>query len=148
MGMKSTRNGFDGEAMACKYLHEGLGMWVHPVARSANGSQPVDIIALRDGDSFLFDVKFIGLGKKSFPFADVQPNQITSMKLARKRSDAKCGFLLYFEESFEDGQKINAPRILPFDKFLELEGGGAKSINMNSEDLIDGTCFDDFVRLR
>lgn len=82
MGTKSYQNGKRGEDIVSKYLSERR-YWVHNIQRRPNGSQPVDIVAIKSNNPLLLDVKYVSAAKYDvFSFSDVQADQETSMQYA------------------------------------------------------------------
>ena len=61
-----------------KYMVDWLsnkGFWVHRMAESNTGSQPFDIIALKDYKVCAFDCKVISTKRPYFPFSRIEENQ-------------------------------------------------------------------------
>ena len=50
------------------------GYWVHRMAESNTGSQPFDIIALRNYKVCAFDCKVISTKRPYFPFSSIEEN--------------------------------------------------------------------------
>lgn len=123
MGMKSQKNGNAGERIVESFLRS-RGYWVHVTKRGANGSQPVDIIAIRSGKAILMDAKYVSQGKNGrFYLEDVQPDQITSMSYARDFADIRnIGFAIVFE-GWEE-----SPSFLPFEAYEGLVEMGVASV--------------------
>ena len=123
MGMTSQENGRLGEAIALEFLKK-KGYWVHDTGRSAAGSQPVDLIAVKKGSVWLLDAKFVRKEDPSFRLSDIQPNQITSMRYAKGFAGIEnLGFFIVFDRDRKN------PRLLTYGAFLALKG--AKSVNMS-----------------
>ena len=99
MGYKSKKNGKKGEETVVDFFSE-RHFWVHLVKRGPSGSQPLDIIAIRQNESWLVDAKYISAGKCGrFSFEDIQPNQVESMHYARDYAGIdNLGFVLVFED--------------------------------------------------
>lgn len=72
---KSMGNNF--ESSFCEILSE-YGFWVHNMAANSSG-QPADVIAAKEGKSYLIDCKVCANGK--FPFSRVEENQNLAMSL-------------------------------------------------------------------
>lgn len=70
--MNNKKLGTEFEREFCKLL-AGRGYWVHFISPAANGGQPFDIIAVKDGDAYAFDCKTSAVAR--FTFARVEPNQ-------------------------------------------------------------------------
>jgi len=123
MGIKSQQNGNEGQRIIVGLLRE-YGFWVHVTQRKPDGSQPVDIIALRSDCSWLMDAKFVRAENKGrFSFDDIQANQISSMEYAYEHAGIdNLGFAIVFEEEKE------CPRFLPFSEYMSLKRDGNKSI--------------------
>ncbi len=102
MGMKSQRNGNLGEAIVERFFRK-RGYWVHITKRAANGSQPVDVIAIKGDKAVLVDAKYVSAGKNGrFYFEDVQPDQVTALRYASDFAGIRnIGFAIVFE-GYED----------------------------------------------
>lgn len=97
MGMKSKENGKIGEAIVESLLRK-YGYWVHVTQRRVDGSQPIDVIAIRGNTPLLLDAKYVESGKR-FDFSDVKPNQVSAMNYAMGFAGIKnCGFAIIFKE--------------------------------------------------
>ena len=122
MGMKSLANGNEGQRIIIKTLRE-YGFWVHLTQRKPDGSQPVDLIALRNDSSWLIDAKFVRAEAKGrFSFGDIQANQLASMEYASEFAGlTNMGFAIVFEEDKE------TPRFLPFGEYMAMRMEGKKS---------------------
>lgn len=104
--------------------------YVYITPHKANG-QPVDIICISKHKSFLLDAKHVESGKISFPFSRIEPNQRTTMMYAKDWAGLEnLGFGLYFEDT-----KILY--WLPYDKVLEYEKDGFKSIKYEELDRLE-----------
>ena len=85
-----------------KYMVDWLsekGFWVHRMAESNTGSQPFDIIALRDYKVCAFDCKVISTKRPYFPFSRIEENQRRAFEklYLRYAGNLLCGFVIYFE---------------------------------------------------
>ena len=60
----------------CQILYE-KGFWVHNLAQNSSG-QPADIIAVRDGQTYLIDCKVCS--KSQFSLSRIEENQHLAMK--------------------------------------------------------------------
>ena len=85
-----------------KYMVDWLsakGFWVHRMAESNTGSQPFDIIALKDYKVCAFDCKVISTKRPYFPFSRIEENQKRAFeKLYECYSGILlCAFMIYFE---------------------------------------------------
>ena len=86
-----------------KYMVDWLsekGFWVHRIAESNTGSQPFDIIALKDYKVCAFDCKVISTKRPYFPFSRIEENQKRAFeKLYECYSGILlCGFLIYYND--------------------------------------------------
>ena len=86
-----------------KYMVDWLsekGLWVHRMAESNTGSQPFDIIALRNYKVCAFDCKVISTKRPYFPFSRIEENQKRAFeKLYECYSGILlCGFLIYYKD--------------------------------------------------
>lgn len=110
------------------------GYWAYILPKKIGG-QPFDIIACKNNDTWFIDAKHLDSDKSSFSFERIEPNQRTSMKYARKIANIKnLGFAIKWDKCPE------MLYYLSYDKLLELERNGAKSVKIaalnNMEDLI------------
>ena len=85
------------EKEAVKILSK-YGWWAHIFGYKAEG-QPCDIIALKNGEGLLIDIKHCSGDR--FDFVRVESNQRNCFNLARKKGNSRCGFAIYFEKSKE-----------------------------------------------
>lgn len=74
MTNKKLGNSF--ESVFCEILFQ-QGFWCHNLAQNQAG-QPADVIAVRDGKSYLIDCKVCSRGR--FPFSRIEDNQHTAMR--------------------------------------------------------------------
>lgn len=93
--MSNKKLGNDFEERFCKMLYD-QGFWVHKFAQNADG-QPADILAARDGNSYLIDCKVCSNG--IFDLSRIEENQINSMALWLNRGNG-CG---WFALEFDNG---------------------------------------------
>lgn len=106
-------------------LFKQYGYWAYITPKGKDGSQPVDIIAMKANSNWLVDVKHVRTEEVSFPFNRIEANQITSMDYAYNFSNIKkVGFAIYFE-------RINRCVYMPYIKYLDLKKNGRKSVNVN-----------------
>lgn len=94
------------------------GWWCHLFAYKPEG-QPCDVIALKDNQYMLIDVKHCSA--KRFPFKDIQTNQKNCFKLATQKGNTNNGFAIYFEQTKEW-------RWLDYSDFAKMEQEGYKSV--------------------
>ena len=144
MAYKSKQNGIKGESIVVN-LFRTYGYWTHLVQRNRSGSQPVDIIAIKEYEDldgrrlpriWLIDAKYVERGDR-FDFNDIQPNQIESLRYAKDFAKIKrnAGFGIIFGEFDEQVY------FLPLDKYEEIVANGGKSVHrkdMQSIDYIEG----------
>ena len=129
MGSKSYENGKKGERIVSDFLCQRR-YWVHNVQRRPNGSQPVDIIALKENTSLLLDAKYVNASKKDyFPFSDVQSDQETSMEYAIEYASLEnVGFAIVLEIDEQN------PRYLDYCDYIRVryeEGKeGVRALNL------------------
>ena len=91
MSNKKLGNSFETEF--CEVLSE-QGFWVHNLAQNSAG-QPADVIAVKDGESFLIDCKVCSQGR--FPFSRIEENQELSMDLWCDCGNGQGWFALKFD---------------------------------------------------
>ena len=126
---KQSEHGKRGEELISDLLHE-RGYWSHIFAKSLNGSQPFDVIAVsgNPADVWMVDAKFVRGQSCSFPFSRIEPNQLSSMEFAINFagvSSKHIGFAIIFER---DIQNI---RFITYSKVVEMIESGIKSVNMS-----------------
>jgi len=100
-----------------------MGYWALRIPTGADGSQPADIIAVRDGHAMLVDCKVVGNKSGRFPFTRVEENQkLAYIKWARTGNGCDT---YYFAMLWED--KVY---MIPQGKIIELENQGKKSLHL------------------
>ena len=110
--------------------------WAANFPKSANGSQPVDIVAYRGGENSIFwyiDGKNVNFKKVSFVLDRTEDNQMVSMDYVihfAKANDKFVGFVIYFERTGEFYW-------LPYKKVLEVQKSGSKSVNLSEMRLFE-----------
>lgn len=77
--MSNRKDGTDFEKELCKKL-SNFGFWVHNFAQNRDG-QPADIIAARDGKTYLIDAKVCK--NDTFPLSRIEENQRLAMTYFR-----------------------------------------------------------------
>ena len=92
MSNKKLGNSFESELCEILSVH---GFWSHNLAQNASG-QPADVIAAKDGESFLIDCKVCSQGK--FQYSRIEENQDLSMELWRDCGNGQGWFALKFDE--------------------------------------------------
>ena len=121
---KQLQVGNDAEKYV-KEIFKKYGYWAYNTPKSKDGSQPVDIIAMKANINWLVDVKHVREDEISFPFSRIEPNQLTCMDYAKNFANLKLlGFVIVFE-------RINKCVYLPYIRFLTLKEQGRKSVNAN-----------------
>ena len=95
------------------------GFWCHIFEYNNNG-QPCDIVALKNNEGFLFDVKHCEANR--FPFADIRPNQLTCFEYAKSCGNEKCFFAIWFT-------KRHKWYLLPFDYCKKMMTYENKSVS-------------------
>lgn len=88
MTNKKLGNKFETEF--CEMLFQN-GYWVHNLAQNSAG-QPADVIAVRNGKSFLIDCKVCI--NNTFPFSRIESNQHTAMTLWKQSGKSDGWFAL------------------------------------------------------
>ena len=124
MGCKQLKNGNRDETLVVDLFRKHK-FWTHNFAKDSSGAQPVDVVAIRNNESWLVDVKNVRKEDVSFPFSRIEANQLTCMDFARNWAGIKnLGFVICFER----GEL--KPLFLTYDKYLELVKQGCKSVKM------------------
>lgn len=75
--MNNKALGMSFEKEFCQLL-AGRGYWVHFISPAANGGQPFDVIAVKDGNAIAVDCK-TSVAKR-FPFSRLEQNQIMAFE--------------------------------------------------------------------
>ena len=91
MSNKKLGNSFESEF--CEILAEH-GFWCHNLAQNSAG-QPADVIAAKDGKSFLIDCKVCSAGN-SFPLKRIEENQHLAMELWKSCGNGTGWFAIKF----------------------------------------------------
>ena len=76
-------------------LLQRRGYWCHLFAYKQNG-QPCDVIASKNNETFLIDVKHCE--EDRFDFKNIQPNQITCFEYNMMCGNTDNGFAIWFEK--------------------------------------------------
>lgn len=119
--------GNDCEKEALKLIHD-KGYWCHLFAYNTNG-QPCDIIALKDNEVLLIDVKHCC--EDRFSYSNIQPNQLSCFSYAlSKTKSAICGFLIYFEK-YNSWKFLNYKMIENNEKSIRYDDGRFLNENNN-----------------
>lgn len=107
-----------------KEIFKKYGYWAYNTPKSKDGSQPVDIIALKKNISWLVDAKHVRADEISFSFSRIEPNQLTCLDYAKNFANIKnLGFAIYFE-------RHDRCVFMHYNKFLEFKEQGKKSVNI------------------
>lgn len=107
------------------------GYWVLIVPKSASGSQPVDIVAMKGSNNILLDAKHLRKKDELFELSRIEPNQWSSMEFAKKYCELKnLGFAIAYECD-------NSVRWLSYEIALSLKNRGRASISYKSLPLFD-----------
>lgn len=138
MGQKQNKIGSICERLIAKHIFK-KGYWVYDTPKGVGG-QPVDLIIAKGDTIWLLDAKHLELYDKSFPFSRVEPNQRTSMRMAKIHANIKnLGFIIYWEDSdnilnLPSEAEIDPNRLffLSYDKLIELENEGLKSVKLEN----------------
>lgn len=93
--MSNKKIGNDFEREFCEILSEH-GFWVHNFAQNQAG-QPADVIAVRDGGSFLIDCKVCITGR--FQLNRIEENQQSAMQHWVDTGNEEAWFALKIENS-------------------------------------------------
>ena len=88
MTNKKLGNSF--ESTFCEILFQ-QGFWCHNLAQNQAG-QPADVIAVRNGKSYLIDCKVCSRGR--FPFSRIEENQHCAMSAWQESGNGKGWFAL------------------------------------------------------
>lgn len=111
------------EETISSFLHK-KHFWVYVFPKKMEG-QPFDIIACKNNEIWMLDVKHLESSKVSFPIYRIEPNQISSMIYARTFANIEnLGFILDWEKD------KTAFFFLRLDKVLELRKKNIKSIKI------------------
>lgn len=133
--MSNVSIGNSVELEICK-MFRAHKYWAYNCPKSLSGSQPVDVIAYRGGENGHFwyiDGKNVNFKKVSFVLDRTEDNQIVSMDYVihfAKADDKYVGFVVYFERT----EKFYW---LPYEKVLEVQKSGSKSVNLNDMRLFE-----------
>lgn len=88
--MTNKKLGNDFESALCEILFE-QGFWCHNLAQNQAG-QPADVIAVRNGKSYLIDCKVCSRGR--FTFSRIEDNQHTAMEAWKESGNGNGWFAL------------------------------------------------------
>lgn len=121
---KQLQVGNDAERFV-KEIFKNFGFWAYNTPKSKDGSQPVDIVAMKNNINWLLDVKHVRTEEISFDFSRIEANQLTCMDYARNFAGIQeLGFAIVFERK-------NCCYYMTFDKYLSLKKEGRKSVRFD-----------------
>lgn len=92
--MSNRTTGNKVEREFCELL-ASKGFWVHNLAQNSAG-QPADVIAVRNGYSYLIDVKDCAT-EKGFELSRIEPNQRSAMQMWEKCNNSPGYFALRYD---------------------------------------------------
>lgn len=120
--MNNKKIGTQFEQEFCKYLAEH-GWWAHFLTPSAGGSQPFDVIAMRDSDTFCGDCKTCAGDR--FAFSRIEDNQRLAFDdIIWKTTHVNCGIVVKYNDEIY---------FIAYSDILEAELAGKKSIKLTEE---------------
>lgn len=88
--------GSDFEQKFCQYFFK-KGFWAHFLNPAPDGSQPFDVILIKNGRAIAIDCKTVE--GKSFPLDRIEPNQESAFKLMQECRNTENYFALKISES-------------------------------------------------
>lgn len=123
MSNKSNGTAFEREFARMLAGHD---FWVHCISDNANG-QPFDVIAARDGVTYVFDCK--DCSSDRFPLSRIEENQKTAMRCWWECGNTEPMFAIRFPQW--------GVRLVSFSTMMEIEEEGIKA--MAGESIADYT---------
>lgn len=114
--MSNKSRGADFECDFAERL-SGYGFWVHRLQDNRNG-QPFDVIAARDGITYVFDCK--DCSQERFPFSRIEENQKTAMRLWWECGNTEPMFAIQFP--------LRGVRVVSFSVLEEMTGKGCAAL--------------------
>lgn len=117
MSNKSNGTAFEREFARMLAGHD---FWVHCIQDNANG-QPFDVIAARDGVTYVFDCK--DCRQERFPLSRIEENQKTAMELWWGCGNTEPLFVIRFP--------VQGVRLASFSVLMEMERAGHRSLQGN-----------------
>ena len=137
--MNNTKIGNKTERSASSILRQENGYWVYNCPKSRDGSQPVDILAIKGVENsrlvkaLFCDSKHVRTNEVSFTLDRIEPNQWSSLQFindfAKVHID-NLGFIIEFE-------RTGKYYWLPYKKALEMSKNNEKSINLSKLKLLE-----------
>lgn len=115
--MSNKSNGAAFEKEFARML-AGHDFWVHLLVDNRNG-QPFDVIAAKNGITYVFDCKDCSLEK--FPFSRIEPNQELAMERWQSCNNQEGLFAIRFP--------LSGIRILPYTVAMEMRTEGYVGIS-------------------
>lgn len=80
--MNNKKRGNDFESRFCEAIAKKWRCWVHFIEPKKDGSQPFDVIAIKDGKPMVFDCKTSA--KKVFPISRLEYNQLNAFEMVKR----------------------------------------------------------------
>ncbi len=115
------------ESIANYIFNFGYCVYIYP---KKTGGQPFDMWAIKSDRSIGLDAKHLEASKKSFSFDRVEPNQETSMWMAKLHAhidpEKNLGFAI---QSEIDPLR---PYFLSYDRYIKMKSQGAKSVELEA----------------
>lgn len=96
MKMNNQKIGSEFEQKFCRYFFR-QGFWVHFLRPASDGSQPFDVIMMKNGQGVAVDCKTVE-GKR-FPLDRIEPNQESAFRLMENCGNMENYFALKISES-------------------------------------------------
>lgn len=82
-----------------KYMVDELakrGYWALQIPKNREGSQPFDVIAMKNSNTIAFDCKVCK--ERLFPLYRIEPNQWSAFELMLNRTNANIGIAAYYKD--------------------------------------------------
>lgn len=119
--MNSKQIGNQFEKAFLKYLSDN-GWWAHFMIPNRAGSQPFDVIAIRNDKVYAIDCKTCATDR--FAINRIESNQHFAFMELVWKTQAQCGLIVLHDDEMY---------YVPFELILEAEQKGEKSIKLTEE---------------
>lgn len=117
MGLKSQLNGFIFESKLCEYLSND-GYYVIYNNKGIVGSQPCDIVAIKNNIATLIECKNLENQSGKFPLSRIESNQWLAYKKLKECHNSNMALAIYWDDNV---YFVNFDLLQFFNKSIDLK---------------------------